>query len=69
MVDLDGFSITSSEDVDMCCAVPGCWDWIPVRNGDTLAEVRDKAKQHLAEKHAVVLDGEVVQPRQELTAQ
>jgi hypothetical protein len=68
MVDLDEFWITFSDDTDLVCPA-GCLGYIPVGNGDTLAEVREKAAQHLAEKHTTVLDGEVVTPRPALTAQ
>lgn len=69
MVDLDTFMLTFSDDLDMCCSIDGCWDYIRVENGDTLAEVRRKAAKHVAEKHVVVLDGEVVGPQQQLAGQ
>jgi hypothetical protein len=68
-IDLDAFWITSSEGVDMCCPTGECWDYISVGNGDTLAEIRRKAGQHVAEKHPTVINGEVTTERPALSAQ
>lgn len=62
MTDVDSAFLVQAGDggeLTLDCLVDGCYDWISTGSG-TLAELRAKASAHLAEKHATVLDGEVV---------
>lgn len=68
---VEDFTIRASNDGDLSlvCAhyARGCWWetdfgvlWQPALPGDSLGDLLDAARAHLAEAHAIVVDGSVV---------